>query len=102
MHSPSTWLRLSEESTQSDRYLLRDKTVFKIGTTYTYTCTRNGSALVEEKSLQNSCVICYENDKDCVYVPCNHNAACIRCSKSLKECPICRKRIEDFLKIYRS
>lgn len=98
----STWQRLSEEGTESPRYLLKDKTVFKIGTTYTYTCSRNSAAPIEEKCSQNTCVICYENEKDCVYQPCNHNAGCIRCSKGLKECPICRKRIEDFIRIYRS
>ena len=42
-----TWQRLSEEGTESPRYLLKDKTVFKIGTTYTYTCSRNSATAVE-------------------------------------------------------
>lgn len=50
----------------------------------------------------NACVICCENDKDCVYMPCKHNAACIKCSKNLKECPICRLKIDDFIRIYKN
>lgn len=48
-----------------------------------YICKIIRSCIIE-KHIINSCVICYECDKDCVYIPCKHNAACIKCSKNLK------------------
>lgn len=87
-----TWERLSLEGENSELYEIKDKTVFKIGTNQTYTCKIKLS-LVSQKTHPNACVICCEQDKDCVYMPCKHNTACIKCSKNLKECPICRVKI---------
>ncbi len=56
----------------------------------------------KEPNLNQVCVICYESDRDALYLPCKHNTACIKCSKILKECPICRIKIQDLVKIYKS
>lgn len=96
-----SWQRLSCEGEQSIYYELTDKLVFKFGSNQTYTC-KIKTALVSERSNPNACIICFENDKDCVYMPCKHNTACIRCSKNLRDCPICRYKIEDFVRIYKS
>lgn len=38
-----------------------------------------------------SCVICYDNIINTVFVPCGHRACCIDCSKAIiNECPICQ------------
>ena len=37
----SSWLRLSMEGNESDKFLLKDKSIFKIGSTSTYICKRN-------------------------------------------------------------
>jgi hypothetical protein len=87
-----SWQRLSCESESSQLFELTDKLVFKFGSNQTYTC-KVKTALVSEKTCQNSCIICFENDKDCVYMPCKHNTACIKCSKNLRDCPICRNKI---------
>lgn len=39
---------------------------------------------------QNACNICYVSEKDCVFYPCKHNTSCIKCSKMIKQCPVCR------------
>ena len=96
-----TWMRLSYESENSEPFEICDKTVFKIGSSQTYVCTIK-TTYVSQKFKINSCVICCENDKDCVYMPCKHNAACIKCSKNLKECPICRLKIDDYIRIYKN
>ena len=75
--------------------------MFKIGSNQTYIC-KIKTAMVSMKSHPNACVICCDQEKDCVYLPCKHNTACIKCSKNLKECPICRVKIEDYVRIYRS
>jgi hypothetical protein len=48
------------------------------------------------------CVVCHENQRDTVIVPCNHLCLCSACSTValLKECPMCRKKIEKLQKIY--
>lgn len=84
-----TWERLSMEAEASEQFEIRDKTVFKIGSNQTYVC-KIKMALVSQRMHPNACVICCDSDKDCVYLPCKHNTACIKCSKNLKECPICR------------
>lgn len=38
------------------------------------------------------CVICEERPQSCRY-DCGHSIACYRCSVKLRECPICRARI---------
>lgn len=96
-----SWRRLSKEGCTSDPFLLNDKCIFKIGTTSTYICKKN-AVFVNEKVNENACVICCENDRDALYLPCKHNTACVRCSKNLRECPICRTKIEDFIKIYKA
>mgnify|MGYP002344513415 CR=1 FL=1 len=87
-----SWLRLSSEGETSTFYELTDKLVFKFGSNQTYSC-KIKTEMVSERSNTNACIICYENDKDCVYMPCKHNTACIRCSKNLRDCPICRNKI---------
>lgn len=60
-----------------------------------------------ESNLKNvedkiACVVCKENMKNTVFLGCNHSATCIKCanSKYLKECPLCRKKIEKVIRIF--
>ena len=78
-----SWHRLSLEGEGSPFYDLSDKLIFKIGSNQTYSC-KIKTAFVSDKTNPNACIICYENDKDCVYMPCKHNTACIKCSKTLR------------------
>ena len=96
-----TWERLSSEGEHSDLFHITDGTTFKIGTNQTYVC-RIKVSHVKQQAHPNACVICCDSDKDCVYMPCKHNTACIKCSKNLKECPICREKITDFVRIYKT
>lgn len=50
---------------------------------------------------KDTCVVCYESERDALYMPCRHNLVCLRCSKQLKECPMCRVRIDDIIRIYK-
>ena len=62
----------------------------------------NFSEMINETFSKDECFLCYSNEKNALYLPCRHNVACIKCSKLLKNCPICKKAIEDLLKIYKS
>lgn len=35
-----------------------------------------------------------------MFVPCGHNGCCKDCAATLKECPICRTKIEQVIRLY--
>ena len=41
-----------------------------------------------------TCIVCYEQEKRCLFQPCNHLVACKVCSDQLEKCPICQCLIE--------
>ncbi len=48
----------------------------------------------------NSCVICMENEKNIVFLPCGHIASCFSCASSLHSCPLCRVKISQQHKVF--
>lgn len=48
----------------------------------------------------NLCSLCLEEKKSIACIPCGHLISCVPCGHSLKTCPICRRHIEAFVKIY--
>ena len=48
------------------------------------------------------CCICYDLIKDVFLLPCKNWCVCHMCAESLKQCPICRKTIEERKKIFLS
>jgi len=57
--------------------------------------------LQKEKKEETECVICFENERNMVFVPCGHLCACETCVPTLRDnlCPICRKE-GNFIRIY--
>ena len=51
-------------------------------------------------SVSNPCIICFQEEKRLACIPCGHFAACVPCSHSLRTCPVCRRGIEAFVRIY--
>lgn len=51
--------------------------------------------------MVDQCIICCEKERDALYMPCKHNAACLACSKQLDRCPCCKQPIEELVKIYK-
>ncbi|GMF47962.1 unnamed protein product [Phytophthora fragariaefolia] len=51
------------------------------------------------------CVICFDGPQSAVCVPCGHNAVCMKCAEEIlattAECPVCRARIRELIKLYR-
>lgn len=48
------------------------------------------------------CIICFENLKSIVFIPCLHLAVCAKCSNKLKpslKCPICRQSIYETINV---
>jgi len=51
-------------------------------------------------SPANPCVLCLTEEKRLACIPCGHLATCVSCSHSLRSCPICRREIYAFVRIY--
>ena len=101
-----SWLRLSPEGQKSEPYELAENTIFKIGASSTYRVKRSHTSYLDPASKEYdssvNCAVCYENDRDVVFMPCKHNVVCLRCSKNVKVCPVCRIKITDTIRIYKS
>lgn len=54
----------------------------------------------ELEDEQNLCVICMENEKNCLLKPCKHIATCIECSELISDCPICRSSISKKTQVF--
>ncbi len=54
----------------------------------------------DDSSPQNPCVLCLTEEKRLACIPCGHLATCVSCGHSLRSCPICRREIEAFVRIY--
>ncbi|KAL8141090.1 hypothetical protein V2J09_007111 [Rumex salicifolius] len=53
------------------------------------------------------CVICYDEERNCFFVPCGHCATCYDCAQRIIEgesrvCPICRRLIHKVRKLFTS
>jgi len=54
----------------------------------------------ENNNDEMKCVICLENNKCYIFMPCKHVCCCEGCAQNLKQCPICRNNIESSFKIF--
>jgi len=52
----------------------------------------------EEGDLK--CTICFSQSRTHVFIPCFHFHTCQSCSLRLKDCPVCRSRIECIQRIW--
>lgn len=52
-----------------------------------------------QKSNLGECFICLTEQKQLACMPCGHLCACVPCGYALKTCPICREKIESFMRI---
>lgn len=46
------------------------------------------------------CFICIDQKRQLACLPCGHLCACVPCGYALKTCPICREKIQSFLRVY--
>lgn len=53
-----------------------------------------------EAPERTTCSICMDNDSDTAFVPCGHFVTCNGCARNCTDCPICRKNISSYMKIY--
>ncbi len=60
----------------------------------------SGQSEGNNSSPVNPCVLCLEEEKRLACIPCGHLATCVPCGHSLRSCPICRRGIDAFVRIY--
>ncbi|CAF2703119.1 unnamed protein product [Rotaria sp. Silwood2] len=58
----------------------------------------NTSSQSSKQSL-GECVICLSEEKKLACMPCGHLCTCVPCGYTLSSCPMCRKKIESFIRI---
>ncbi|CAF1090246.1 unnamed protein product [Rotaria sordida] len=51
------------------------------------------------KQSLGECFICLTEEKQLACMPCGHLCACVPCGYALQSCPICRQKIQSFMRI---
>lgn len=64
--------------------------------------TDNGNEKHEanESVPANACILCQKDEKRLACIPCGHLTTCASCGQHLRSCPICRREIEAFVRVY--
>ncbi|XP_052093047.1 uncharacterized protein LOC127729329 [Mytilus californianus] len=63
---------------------------------------------IEKEKEKLKCVVCQDNDKSVLILPCRHLCLCLSCGNTIarlrnvdrRVCPLCRKRIETIMNVY--
>lgn len=57
-------------------------------------------------SREKDCVVCMDEERNCVLLPCHHMCTCTTCGRLLLKrqdsCPICRKHISSIFRVFHS
>ncbi|KAJ4851285.1 hypothetical protein Tsubulata_037157, partial [Turnera subulata] len=67
----------------------------------------DGSSISSSEELYNAklCAICYDDQRNCFFVPCGHCATCYECAQRIVEgdnkvCPICRRLVHKVRRLF--
>lgn len=64
----------------------------------------NGHLYHQDLNDDKLCIVCQENPKEIIYLPCGHFCLCKDCSnqirKTQKNCPVCRKQVKRTSRVY--
>ncbi|KAK8711568.1 hypothetical protein V6N13_146846 [Hibiscus sabdariffa] len=61
----------------------------------------SGTESNQDRAMPDLCVICLEQEYNAVFIQCGHMCCCMTCSSNLTYCPLCRRRIEQVVKVFR-
>jgi len=100
-----TWVRLSAEGERSQPYPVLVGDVVKIGSTVlavelpdpSQVPFRDSNGPVSEDT---ACKICFTRECNVAYYPCGH-MLCEFCARKCGNCPICRKPVQDLVRLFR-
>jgi pSer/pThr/pTyr-binding forkhead associated (FHA) protein len=104
-----TWKRISAEGEPSEGYPIVVGDVIKIGSTVLLVQLPDPSQIegisdnkseTEPVKDETACKICYAQEANVCCYPCGH-LICNKCAYKCSLCPICRKEIQDRVKLYK-
>eukprot|EP00164_Ancoracysta_twista_P002770 GFYU01003686.1.p1 GENE.GFYU01003686.1~~GFYU01003686.1.p1 ORF type:complete len:103 (-),score=25.84 GFYU01003686.1:205-513(-) len=55
---------------------------------------------LQREAADKQCVVCYDNEKATLILPCRHYLLCQDCASGVHKCPYCRTPITDRLSVY--
>jgi hypothetical protein len=55
-----------------------------------------------ESDDRKICVVCLDKPKCMLFLPCKHLAVCQDCAGRVRDCPVCRTRVQNTIHIYDS
>jgi len=70
--------------------------LLRITTAMSQSLARERKASMEKRQ----CKICFDHDVDCLLLPCSHFVSCMICARSMDNCPICRRHVDDRRQVY--
>lgn len=53
-----------------------------------------------DPELSNLCLLCFSEERRLACIPCGHFTICGPCGQQTKSCPLCRRDIDFFLRVY--
>lgn len=99
----------AREVTETDPLVPEKPVQFTYGTTKNGEDDDAGSSSSSSDDLYDAklCVICYDDQRNCFFVPCGHCATCYDCAQRIMEddskmCPICRRLIYKVRRLFTS
>lgn len=62
--------------------------------------TPSHTLMKKETHEINPCKVCLDKKVEILFLPCLHVTVCCNCAPTIKKCIICRREIEDLVKVY--
>ncbi|KAH3765682.1 E3 ubiquitin-protein ligase RNF34 [Pelomyxa schiedti] len=62
----------------------------------------SGDTVDASADIETSCKICLDRPVNVVLLRCGHLCVCSVCAAVLRDCPICRQRIQEVVKVFRA
>ncbi|KAG6674541.1 hypothetical protein I3843_15G043400 [Carya illinoinensis] len=95
------------EATETDPIMPVKPLPYKYGTGEEGEDSEALSSSSEELYDSKLCAICYDEQRNCFFVPCGHCATCYDCAQRIMEgenrvCPICRRLIHKLRRLFNS
>ena len=54
---------------------------------------------LDEKKIVYECLVCSDQKRDTLFLPCGHVSACWTCSERVKKCLICKEYVDERKKV---
>jgi hypothetical protein len=86
------WDGFNASSVEPLRWAIRNP---RIAVESSQESVQTGSAESISHGMKAKCFICYHRTANARFMPCQHDGVCVKCSKRLEKCPVCRKSVED-------